>query len=69
MQQTIRLFVSSTFSDMRHERRLLATRVYPALERLCKSHGSEFQAVDLRWGVSEEAQLDQRTMSICLTEF
>ncbi len=53
---------------MRHERHLLAAKVYPVLEKLCKSHGAEFQAVDLRWGVSEEAQLDQRTMYICLTE-
>jgi len=31
-------------------------------------HGFRFQAIDLRWGVSEEAGLDQQTMKICLEE-
>ena len=30
--------------------------------------GYQFHAVDLRWGVNEEAQLDQRTAEICLGE-
>ncbi len=32
------------------------------------SYGARFQAIDLRWGVSEEAALDQQTMPICLRE-
>ncbi len=35
---------------------------------LCKAHDASFQAVDLRWGVSEQAAEDQRTMRICLRE-
>ena len=31
-------------------------------------HGCRFQALDLRWGVREEAALDQQTMRICLGE-
>jgi hypothetical protein len=31
-------------------------------------HGCRFQAIDLRWGVSEEAALDQQTMKVCLQE-
>ena len=31
-------------------------------------NGCRFQAVDLRWGVREEAGLDQQTMKICLGE-
>ena len=31
-------------------------------------HGCRFQAIDLRWGVREEAALDQQTMRICLEE-
>jgi hypothetical protein len=31
-------------------------------------HGCRFQAIDLRWGVREEAALDQQTMKICLDE-
>ena len=31
-------------------------------------HGCRFQAIDLRWGVSEEASRDQQTVKICLEE-
>jgi len=69
-QQTkiFRLFVSSTFSDMKAERRMLQKEVFPKLEKLCERKGAKFQAVDLRWGVNEESQLDQKTMDICLGE-
>jgi WD40 repeat protein len=63
-----RVFISSTFSDLALERDALRQRVYPRLRKLCESHGVRFQAVDLRWGVSEQASLDQRTMTICLGE-
>lgn len=33
-----------------------------------EQHGARFQAIDLRWGVRDEAAVDQRTMEICLTE-
>jgi len=38
------------------------------LRDLCRQHGCRFQAIDLRWGVREEAALDQQTMRICLDE-
>ena len=41
---------------------------FPKLRELCMEHGFRFQAIDLRWGVSEEAGLDQQTMKICLEE-
>ncbi len=65
---TFRIFVSSTFSDLKAERDALQRYVFPRLRELCASRGGRFQAIDLRWGVSEEAGLDQRTMSICLGE-
>lgn len=64
----IRVFVSSTFSDMKHERNALETDAFPKLEQLCQRHGFQFQAIDLRWGVSTEAGLDHRTMQICFDE-
>ena len=64
----IRVFVSSTFSDLKHERNALQDRVWPVIERHCQLHGFQFQAIDLRWGVSSEAGLDHRTMRICLDE-
>jgi hypothetical protein len=69
-QQTkiFRVFVSSTFSDMKHERNALEADAFPKLEQLCQRHGFQFQAIDLRWGVSTEAGLDHRTMRICFDE-
>ncbi len=66
--RTFRLFVSSTFSDLKAERNALQDHVFPRLKRLCLLNGCRFQDIDLRWGVSEEAGLDQRTMRICLQE-
>ena len=66
--KTFRIFVSSTFSDMKAERNVLQKRVWPRLRRYCMRQGCRFQAIDLRWGVSEEASLDQQAMNICLRE-
>ena len=66
--RTFRIFVSSTFSDLKAERNALQEKVFPRLRDLAAAHGCRFQAIDLRWGISEEAALDQQTMKICLTE-
>ena len=66
--KTFRIFVSSTFSDLKAERDALQRYVFPRLRELCALGGKGFQAIDLRWGVSDEAGLDQRTMPICLGE-
>ncbi|MGQ0701898.1 MAG: DUF4062 domain-containing protein [Gemmatimonadales bacterium] len=65
---TFRIFVSSTFTDLVEERNALHRTVFPALKQLCEEHQARFQAIDLRWGVREEAALDQQTMRICLDE-
>ena len=69
-QQTriFRVFVSSTFTDMKEERNILQKKVFPRLEKFCEENGARFQAVDLRWGVNEESQLNQKTLEICLNE-
>ena len=63
-----RIFVSSTFTDLQDERNALQSEVFPALKKFCAENGCQFQAIDLRWGIGEEASLDQRTMRICLEE-
>ncbi|PLS02332.1 DUF4062 domain-containing protein [Neobacillus cucumis] len=63
-----RLFISSTFTDLVEERKALQNRVFPELDKLCQRYGAKFQAIDLRWGVSKEAQLDHKTLDICLQE-
>jgi hypothetical protein len=65
---TFRVFISSTFSDLVAERNALQEKVFPGLREFCQKHGARFQAIDLRWGVSEEAALDQQTLNICLEE-
>jgi hypothetical protein len=66
--RSFRLFVSSTFSDLQEERDALHREVFPKLRDLCTQHGARFQVIDLRWGVSTEAGLDQKTMPLCLGE-
>jgi hypothetical protein len=66
--KTFRLFISSTFNDFRREREVLQTNVFPHIKEYCSKKGYVFQPIDLRWGVSEEAQLDQKTLELCLDE-
>ena len=66
-KQTFRLFVSSTFNDLKAERNALQEKVFPRLREEIAEHG-HLQVIDLRWGVSEEASLDQQAMNICLKE-
>ena len=66
--RTFRLFVCSTFADLEAERNLLQESVFPRLQRLCLAAGCHFQAIDLRWGISDDAALDQQTMRVCLEE-
>lgn len=50
-KRVINVFVSSTFADMKRERDVLATEVFPKLKTLCDKRGVCFYAIDLRWGV------------------
>ena len=50
--RTVRLFISSTFSDMVQEREVLQKHVFGRLRDLCRARGARFQAIDLRWGVN-----------------
>jgi hypothetical protein len=61
--RTFRIFVSSTFSDLKAERNALQEKVFPRLRDLAMAHGGRFQVIDLRWGVSDEASLDQQAMN------
>ena len=66
--KTFRLFISSTFNDFRRERYVLQTKVFPSIKQYAAEKGYTFQPIDLRWGVSAEAQLDQKTLELCLEE-
>ena len=46
--RTFRIFISSTFNDLKEERNALQEQVFPRLRELCMQHGTRFQAIDLR---------------------
>lgn len=46
----IRVFLSSTFRDMQHERDHLVNDVFPVIQRHCAALGISFEVIDLRWG-------------------
>jgi hypothetical protein len=66
--RTFRIFISSTFNDFVEERNVLQTWVFPRLRQHCLANGTRFQVVDLRWGISEDATVQQQTLRICLNE-
>ncbi|WP_298286863.1 DUF4062 domain-containing protein [uncultured Lutibacter sp.] len=66
--KTFRLFISSTFNDFQEERKVLQTKVFPIIKDYCSEKGYRFQPIDLRWGINNEAQLDQKTLELCLDE-
>ena len=64
----IRVFISSTFKDMKTERELLVKQVFPELRRLCADRFVTFTEVDLRWGITEEQVAEGQVLPICLEE-
>ncbi|MCF7859125.1 MAG: DUF4062 domain-containing protein [Candidatus Cloacimonetes bacterium] len=51
-RKIIRVFVSSTFEDFKLERDALQLRAFKNLRTYCQKQGWQFQAVDLRWGIT-----------------
>lgn len=66
--KTVRVFVSSTFSDMHAERDYLNRFVFPELRSRCINRGVEFVGIDLRWGIPEEEAEQRGILEICLDE-
>ncbi|CAF2694205.1 unnamed protein product [Rotaria sp. Silwood2] len=65
----VRIFTSSTFTDTSMERNSLMQHTYPKLKEYCREkHGLEFQVVDMRWGVRDEATDDHKTTELCMQE-
>src|SRR5262245_34266420 len=67
-QGPIRVFVSSTFRDMHAERDYLNRHVFPELRQRCLARGTDFVAVDLRWGLTEEQTDQAGALQLCLAE-
>lgn len=68
MPPVIRVFISSTFSDMEKERTYFNEYLVPELQRICADRGVSFFSVDLRWGITEEEQVNGQVLPICLRE-
>ena len=55
-------------TDNKVERNMLMEKVYPRLKVYCQEQGYEFQVVDMRWGVRDEATDDHMTSELCMRE-
>ncbi|XP_033644515.1 NACHT domain- and WD repeat-containing protein 1-like [Asterias rubens] len=66
--KVVRIFVSSTFGDTVAERNSLLDRAYSTLHEWCILHDLEFQVVDMRWGVRDEASAYHMTTKLCIRE-
>lgn len=64
----IRVFLSSTFADMDHERSYFNEVLAPRISRICAERGVSFFSVDLRWGITAEEQVNGNVLPICLGE-
>ncbi|XP_077983798.1 telomerase protein component 1-like isoform X2 [Glandiceps talaboti] len=68
IHKTIRIFLSSTFTDTTLDRNMMTQEVFEPIRRMCRERGVSFEVVDLRWGVRQESVSDHRTLAICLEE-
>jgi len=66
--RVIRVFISSTFRDMKEDRDYLVKFIFPQLRKLCESRGVTWGEVDLRWGVPDEKVAEGKALPICLEE-
>ena len=67
--KVVRIFTSSTFTDMLMERNTLMEYVYPKIKEYCRErHGLEYQVVDMRWGVRDEMTDEHMTTKLCMNE-
>ena len=67
-ERAVRVFVSSTFTDMQCERDVLARRTFPEVRARCELRGVTLAEVDLRWGITDEEAERGLVLSTCLAE-
>lgn len=64
----IRVFISSTFEDMKDERDYLIKKVFPELKQKAAERDVSLIDVDLRWGITEEQARTGQVVDICFKE-
>lgn len=68
INRKVRVFISSTFSDMQQERNIIVHSVFPRLRKVFSSRLIDIAEVDLRWGIPEEDSESSRILEICIGE-
>ena len=66
--RTIRIFISSTFSDMEEERNILVKTVFPRLAAIAEKRDVRLVPLDLRWGITDEKAESGMVIETCLNE-
>ena len=66
-KREIRVFISSTFTDMQEERDALI-KEFNHLKLEASKRGVSIVVVDLRWGITEAESAQGRVIDICLKE-
>ena len=66
-ERSLRLFISSTFTDMNAERDALMN-VFPILKEPCAQRGVNFTPIDLRWGITETEAREGLVFESCMRE-
>lgn len=66
--RNVRVFISSTFSDMEEERNYLIYNVFPVLKEYASIRGVQVTEIDLRWGLSKEDSENGKILDLCLKE-
>ncbi len=67
-ERKVRVFISSTFTDMNDERDYLNDLVFPRIHAYCEERFIEFIPIDLRWGIPEEASRSGLVLAACMEE-
>ncbi|KAK2154284.1 hypothetical protein LSH36_272g06050 [Paralvinella palmiformis] len=65
--KTIRIFVSSTFTDFYSEREILVKKIFPELREWCECRKLHLVECDLRWGIPNDLS-SSAAIATCLSE-
>ena len=68
INRKVRVFISSSFSDMGRERDTLVHSVFPRLRKEFSEQMIDIMEVDLRWGIPEEDSENSQIIAADLRE-
>ena len=62
----VRVFLSSTFRDLKNEREVLMKKIFPEIKAICRAKGITVTEVDLRWGITDEEAILGKIVRTCM---